>query len=336
MSSSDAELIVLLNTISFQINRYFGIFICIFGVVGSILNILILSQKPFRTNPCTWLFLISSMASLVSVLLGVTPRVLSTWDADLTNTTDFLCKFRVFTVFASLTIGFWLIALATVDRWLSSDLDANRRQRSNLKNAQRGAVLIAILSILLQIQQLFCFDANMPNTPLKCYSKTTTCGIISDLCFALITILFPLLITFIFGFMIILNLRKAQRRTQPKAIMNDGQLASNPTANETGRRNQKKLDRHLIIMLFFQALSLLIFTIPVVISKLYSTTTRGIPKSALRNTIEGFVFSLSLLLLYFVSGMPFYIYTLSEGRIFQRAFLHLMETCIRKTLGRHN
>jgi hypothetical protein len=337
MSSSDAEVIALVNNISFQINRYFGIFTCVFGVIGNILNILILSQKPLRSNPCTWLFLNSSIASLISVLFGVIPRFLSTWDADLTNTNDFLCKFRVFTVFGSLTIGFWLIGLATIDRWLSSNVDANRRRMSTLKNAQRSAVLIVILSILLQIQQVFCFDANVPNTPLKCYSRTATCGMISDLCFALITILSPLLIIFIFGLMIILNLRKAQTRIQPMVMITGGQVAPNATVNSTERQNQqKKLDRHLLVMLFFQGLALIIFTIPIVMSKLYTAMTRGILKSAVQNTTEGFIFSLCLLFLYFASGMPFYIYTLTGGRIFQRALFNLMDIFIQKLMCRHN
>jgi hypothetical protein len=76
-----------------------------------------------------------------------------------------------------------VIGLATVDRWLSSSVDANRRRKSTLRNAQRGTIVIVILSIIIQTQQLDCFEANLTNTPLKCYTRTVLYGIISDLFF---------------------------------------------------------------------------------------------------------------------------------------------------------
>jgi hypothetical protein len=207
-SSSDASLIASLNNSSTQINRYFGIFIFLFGIVGNTLNTLVLSQRPLRSNPCTWLFLVSSIANSIGILAGVTSRFLSTWGADLTNTNQFLCKIRAFLLFDSITVAFWLIMLATVDRWLSSNIDVNRRQISTLKNAQRSTILIVVLSTAIEVQQLYCFEANLTNTPLKCYTRTVMCGIVSDMFFALMTIMFPLLFMIIFGLMTISNVRK--------------------------------------------------------------------------------------------------------------------------------
>ncbi|UJR17597.1 hypothetical protein I4U23_004493 [Adineta vaga] len=336
-SSSDVNFIGFLNNVSFQINRYLGIFIFLFGAIGNIGNILVLSQKPLRSNPCTWLFLISSISSLMTVLAGVTPRFLSTWSADLTNTNQFLCKLRIFIVFDSITIAFWLIMLATVDRWLSSSINANRRRMSTLKNAQRGAILIVIVSSAIQIQQLFCFEANLTYTPIKCYSKTIICGIISDLCFALITILCPLILMFIFGLMIISNIRQARARLQPTLMTIDSQAASATTTVGGGNQNQeRKTDRHLLTMLFVQVLSLLIFTLPLAISKLYTTVTRETVKSALQNSTENFTFNLFLLFIFIASGMPFYLYTLSGGHVFRKALFALMEIFIRKLICRRD
>jgi hypothetical protein len=152
-SSTDANLIALLNNVSTQLNRYFAIFIFLFGVVGNITNTLVLMQRPLRSNPCAWLFLVSSIACLISILSGLIPRFLSTWNTDMTNTNQVLCKLRIFIFFDSLTIAFWLIMLATVDRWLSSSTDVTRRRRSTLKNAQRGLIVIVILSTIIEIQQ---------------------------------------------------------------------------------------------------------------------------------------------------------------------------------------
>ncbi|CAF2721562.1 unnamed protein product [Rotaria sp. Silwood2] len=171
-STSDASLIALLNNASTQINRSFGIFVFIFGVFGNTINICVLSQRPLRSNPCAWLFLASSIANGIGIVAGLTSRPLSTWSADLTNTNVFLCKLRAFLLFTAITIGSWLIMFATVDRWLSSSINVSRRQRSTLKNAQLATILIVIVSTILQAQHLYCYEANLTNSPVKCYTKS--------------------------------------------------------------------------------------------------------------------------------------------------------------------
>ena len=335
--TSDTNLIALLNNISTQLTRYFGIIIFIFGVIGNLFNILVLSQRPLRSNPCAWLFFVSSIAYLISILTGLFPRFLSTWNADLTSTNQVLCKLRIFIFFISITAAFWLIMLATVDRWLSSSTIANRRQKSSLKNAQRGMIIIIIVSTLIEIQQIFCYEANLTNTPLKCYSKTVMCGIVSDTFFALITILFPLLLMLIFGLMIISNVRQTQVRLQPMNTINNSYVGQNRTSCSNGPQNQqRKTDRQLLVMLFIQVLLMFVLTVPFALSKIYTTITRNTLKSPLQNTIENFIFNLFLLLLNIASGMPFYIYTLNGGSLFRKTLFDLMKTLGRKMMYRRN
>ncbi|CAF3336602.1 unnamed protein product, partial [Rotaria sp. Silwood2] len=133
---SNASRIALLNDVSTQLNRYFGIFIFFFGIVGNALNTCVLSQRPLRSNPCAWLFLVSSISNSIGILAGLTSRPLSTWSADLTATNQFLCKLRAFLLHVAINVGSWLIMLATIDRWLSSNINANLRRRSTMKHAQ--------------------------------------------------------------------------------------------------------------------------------------------------------------------------------------------------------
>ncbi|CAF4407931.1 unnamed protein product, partial [Rotaria magnacalcarata] len=89
-----------------------------------------------------------------------------------TNPTDYigvLCKLRAFLVFSTRTMAMWLMVLATTDRWLLSSINAHRRQHSSLKNAQLWTATIVILSVALYAQQLYCYDANLMDTPLRCY-----------------------------------------------------------------------------------------------------------------------------------------------------------------------
>src|SRR3984957_2826204 len=179
--SSNENLITLLNHISDQLNRYFTIVIFIFGIVGNLLNILILSQKSLRSNSCVLLFLASSIANLLSIISGLTTRLMSGWNVDPTNMFGSLCKIRAFLMFVSRTIALWLIVLAAIDRWFSSSIELHRRQMSSLKNSKKGIIIIIILSTLLYVQLIYCYDANITDAPLECYGKTPICRRITDL-----------------------------------------------------------------------------------------------------------------------------------------------------------
>ena len=133
LSSSDTDLITLLNNVSMQLNRYFAIFIFLFGTIGNIINVLVLSQRPLRSNPCAWLLLVSSIVYSISILTGLLPRFLSTWNADVSSTNQVLCKIRIFIFFNSYTVAFWLIVLATFDRWLSSSTNVNRPTKKHFE-----------------------------------------------------------------------------------------------------------------------------------------------------------------------------------------------------------
>ncbi|CAF4650898.1 unnamed protein product, partial [Rotaria sp. Silwood2] len=108
------------------------------------------------------------------------------------NYIGWVCKLRAFLVFTTRTIAPWLILLATVDRWLLSSINAHRRQKGTLKNAQQWIIIIVILSVLLYVQQLYCYEANLIDTPLQCYGKTVAYRYLTGLSFAIMTIIFPL------------------------------------------------------------------------------------------------------------------------------------------------
>jgi hypothetical protein len=114
-ASSDASEVTLFNDMTIQINRYFGIFIFFIGTIGNIFNMLVLSKKELRSNPCAWLFLMSSITSISTFISGLTTHILSGWQLDYSATNQFLCKLRGLIAFGSLNATFWLIAFATID-----------------------------------------------------------------------------------------------------------------------------------------------------------------------------------------------------------------------------
>ncbi|CAF0831487.1 unnamed protein product [Adineta steineri] len=330
----DDYLILSLNNISTQFNRYISILIFFFGVIGNIINIFVLSQKNFRTNSCGWLFLISSIVNLISLFFALITRIMNGWATDPTETIAWLCKFRAHIVFSSRTIALWLITFATIDRWFLSNINVHRRHLSTLKNAQRSAIFITIFSIILYAQMFYCYEANLMNTPLKCYGKTKVCRHLTDLSLTFITVLCPLFVMIIFGLLTISNIRQSHRRIQILKTENIDHSVnkSSGLSNENPQQKLKrKTDRSLLRMLFVQVIILTILTLPLSIQKLYSTiSSENI--SPVEDAIDMFVYNMAILLYCISNGMPFYIYTLCGGTIFRKALSDFIQTMKRKII----
>ena len=309
--SSDDNAVFLWNNATTQLNRYFSIFIFLFGIVGNILNIAVLSQRNLRTNPCAFLFLVSSIASLIAIFSGLFTRTTAGWAADLTTSITWLCQLRTFVVFASRNIAYGLLALASVDRWLSSCYDVHRRQMSSLRNAQKGLVIISLFSCLLYAQMFYCYEANLINAPLRCYGKTIACRLVTDLSYAFAANIIPLIIMLVFGSMTIVNVRQTQRR------IHHINVASVSVTNRSNQQRSKKIDHYLFLMLLCQVILFAVFTLPQNIQKFISLAQTNDVKSSLDKAIENFIFNFFLLFAYLANGMSFYIYTLSGGSVFR-------------------
>jgi len=308
-----------------DINLYFGLFIFIFGVVGNILNILILNQRTFRSNACIYLFRASSIANLISIFFGLTPRILSRWKLDFTATHDIPCKFRAFITFSSRTIALWLIMFATADRYFTSSNHIHLRKLSTLKNAQTNSIIITCLSILVYSQMLFCYQANLSSTPLKCYGKTDICCLITDLTYSCLAIMFPLIFMTVFGLLTISNLRQRRYCLQGRKYSHERHVNRKTLISlDQQRQRWKKLERYLQHMLCLQVISLIILTLPQVIHKLYFTLTYRWDKSTIEYELNRILYQFELLLPYLENALPFYIYTLAGGKIFRRAFQKLV------------
>jgi hypothetical protein len=309
LALSEKNFTLISNNISTHLNIYFGILIFIFGSVGNVLNILVLSQRFLRTNSCALLFLFSSLANLLAICTGLIPRILSSGSMDLTSTIGWICKCHTFILYVSRSVAIWLTMLATIDRWLLSNGNISYGQINSIKNVQKQMIIVILLSILLYSQTFYCYEANLLTAPQNCYGKNKTCQLIGDLFFILILILFPLLLMIVFSLMTIANLHQAQCRLYPICV----------TPENTKTQNRwKQTDHYLRTVLFVQILLLLLLNIPLVILKLYSTFI--FTRTALIDLLYTFTFLLNFL----TNGMSFYIYTLFGGSMFRKALIRLV------------
>ena len=318
---SELSQIALLDFVSQQLYHYVGIAIFVFGVVGNFLNCLVLSQRALRTNPCALFFLFSSFASLVSILIGFTTRLLASWNVDPTGSVLWLCKWVSFIVYASRTHSLWLIMLATVDRWLSSSSSVAYRRLSSLKIARRSILMCLLFSTALYAHMFYCYEANLTDTPLRCYGRTATCRLLSDVTYMLASILFPLVMMAVFGLMTVGNVRQMRRRVNQRAHSLQTRETS---ATNGGQQLLKSRDRHLLVMLFVQVILLILLFSPLVIQKLHASLTINASVSRLYIVSEQFAYNICVLLAFVAAAMPFYIYTLTGGKVFRKALADLL------------
>lgn len=325
-SASDLALIASLKSLLSQINFYFGLFIFIFGIAGNTLNILVLSQRALRSNPCVIIFLASSAAGSIAILSGLTSRVLSGVTVDLSATVNWICKFRGFILFTSRAATFWFIMLATVDRWLLSATDVRRRAMSSKKHSLRGIVAVILVSVLMHAQLFYCYEANLIGTPLKCFNRDVPCRLLNDLLFAIVAILVPLVMILFFGWLTLSNTRTTRNRVGPMTIAATRRISH----KSTKKARTRKTDQRLLTMLFGQVIFLAIFTLPLAIQKLYATLTTDADKSALQLTVEDFIYQVALICTYFATAMPFYVNTLTGGTVFRKGMSTLRDSILRR------
>lgn len=316
---ANSTLIYSINEISKQVNRYLALIIIIFGVIGNLFNCFVLNQRTLRSNPCAIYFLFSSIFNLISILFGLTTRILAGWQLDPTSHDDFLCQLRAFILFTSRTIGLWLIMLATIDRWLLSSPSIQRRQMSSVKNTHRGILVSCLFSILFYFHIFYCYRSRLTDTPLPCYGKSIQCRLMMDLIYALITILIPSILMIVFCLMIVSNVHHLHIRVQTMHTV------SFLVPIRPRDWKLKRTDYQLLRMLLFQVVLLIIFCIPQAIQKFYISLRPFRQEATIEDVVKRFLYNLELLMAFIASGMPFYLYTLSGGTIFRRASMNFVQ-----------
>jgi hypothetical protein len=198
---------------------------------------------------------------------------------------------------------------------------------STVKNAYRSMILVLSLSALVYVQLFYCYEANLINSPLKCYGRNELCRLVTAMVDAIVTATMPIVFMIIFGMMTISNVRQTQRRLQPLP-MSTLVTATNGTLTNQAQQQQrrsKKTDRHLLVMLLFQVIVLTLLSLPFIVAEIYSTLTATQYKTPLQTAIVNFVFNFALLLVYLCCGTPFYIYTLSGGSVFRSALWNIVK-----------
>lgn len=126
MSLSSIDILELLIL---EINRWLCLVIFIFGMLGSILNLIIFSGQTFSKQSCSLYFLCISLHNLAIYLIGLTTRIIDDgYKLNLIfNTTTIYCKLRNYLVYTLFSISSWRYVLATFDRFYATNQSTIRK-----------------------------------------------------------------------------------------------------------------------------------------------------------------------------------------------------------------
>ncbi|CAF2565245.1 unnamed protein product [Rotaria sp. Silwood2] len=249
--SLNTDLVSSLTYATMQINRHGATLMLLFGTVGNLLNICILTERSLHENPCSIYLSWSSMFSLAFIWSGFLTRVLQGYSVNWPNENQPMCKIRQYLLNVTWAMGTWCLVGANIDRFLCSHHSVTYRRLSARQTARRFLVGILIFFALLFIEVVYCFEASVPNVPVACYGRNIPCRLFNDWAALSFDIVLPSICLAIFGSLTIRNVRS--RVVYPAVNSNSTNSDRLPMRN-----NDRNLTRMLLVQVnitvFFQSL----------------------------------------------------------------------------------
>ncbi|CAF1438488.1 unnamed protein product [Adineta ricciae] len=296
-----------------QLTQYIFSSYLIFGMTGCSLNIILLSRRRFQTVSCCVYFIMSSIAMLIALPMGVGTYVYALRHDDPYTTNQAFCKLRTYALQSMTMIYRWCITAACVDRCMLISTNVRLRNFASVRIAQRVIVLIVIIWSTLPIQVLALIDL-----------RDDRCGVLYNLglslYFSFYTItagsILPVSIMIICAVLIFRNLEMRRQHRHQLAV------------NQYDRLDRKR-DRQAFIMLLFQAVVFLITQTPLMLLFFCNAAMIHVTnKSADQVAIERFTAFMADMILYLFPTISFYLYTMAS-RQFRREFIDLFRSAIR-------
>ncbi|CAF1451936.1 unnamed protein product [Adineta ricciae] len=243
---------------------YAGIILLVACVVGNGINILVFSRvRIYRTNPCTFYFLMGSIDNMFYVCFNLPIRILSdTYRIDTYRGSDVWCKIRHLLLVVPSLISVTFSCLAIIDQFLVTSKSAYLRSRSQIKWAHRISIIVIVFWSLHDIYGLVLYHilpttktCGSDNAGLAIYSPIYLLGIICGI---------PVGIMTLFGLLTYRNIR------------------------QTTRPAELRFDRQLIRMTSIHILLVAVSLVPYGGVKAYSLITAGMVKDSDRQMKESF------------------------------------------------
>ncbi|UJR25570.1 hypothetical protein I4U23_006915 [Adineta vaga] len=278
-----------LNYVTRELNRYIPLIFLFLGTIGNILNIMVFTRPSLRKNPCSLYFISGSIINFVSLYIGLLTPFLGLYNLDPTQYSPSLCKIRFYLRYSSITLSTWFILLACIDRYLSTSIHVHLRTWNSLRIAKRLILISTLIIFILPYTQVFyCYTVNQRNL---CIHQSTTCKLLNDIILLCLNSGIPPILMVIMSILTIRNVKRS-----------------------TNLANGQRRDIQLIRILLIQVLILVLFGIPVVLQKLYTSSTVFITKDSLTTAFDSLINQISIEISYISNSITFYVYSITSKK----------------------
>ncbi|UJR26952.1 hypothetical protein I4U23_008259 [Adineta vaga] len=297
-----------------NVARYGLSVLLVFGNIGNILTIIILTkttkQKP---NSCSLYLLSACISNWIVINTALISNIVGVDHVDPQHTSNIICKLRWAGTHALLMLSRSFMIAGCIDRWALCSQNAIIRSFSRPRIACYVIVILIIVWTLIPIHLAIYFS----NDTGRCVALAGNYAFFYAIYSLIVIGILPLFLMILFSFLAWHNLQTIRSRVAPT---NGGVIQTRQSIQI------HKRDRDLMKMLSGEVLVYCLTTIPYPINLIYSVSTSSIAssKSALRLAIESLIgYIITPLLNFMYCCVQFYVYAFASAR-FRKEILQLL------------
>jgi hypothetical protein len=279
----------------------------VFGVIGNLLNIIVLTRSILYNYASTHYFLALAFNNLfASSFILISNLFANGYHTDITTFSSFSCKIVRYLIELCTVLSSYFIILASIDRYYISSLNPNRRKLSNVKMARRMIIFTSIFFAILYLNTPILIDLeNNDNLECRIRPKNTYYQIYPIIQVFIFNVLAPCLMI-LFGIL---------------AIYNTKHIHVHPVHINNCRRTERQLG----FMLLIQVSTFILLNLPICIMYIMLSF---LPVTSITSEFL-FAMIIGILVQQFSFTTPFLLYIIS-GHIFRQQLIRF----INRRLGR--
>lgn len=227
-----------------------GFIILFSGIVGHIANIYAFAHlKIFRGNPSAFYIIAESIVDLLQITISYTSRIaIIGFEDDLTRNSLVWCKLRQFFLQTFTLISLYIVCLAAIDQYLSTNYYPFLRQMSTIKSAKILITLLVIIWIIHGIPFLIFYETD-PIDGCTIHNFVYS-DYVTFFFYLVLSGFLPIVISTFFSVLAYQNVRRLIRR----------QVAV----------RRRKLDQQLTAMIIVRVVFLVLMVLPYAIQRSYA------------------------------------------------------------------
>jgi hypothetical protein len=198
-----------------QYTFYSGCILFIFGIVGNAINILVFTQlKLFRNNRCALYLTVESIANFLSQFITISSSILiSIYGDDATGRSLIWCRFRYILGQSFALTTAYMICLAAIDQFFSTNYYFNLRSMCTLKLARCLTYTCVCIWIIHSL--VFGYFSNIQPLDGCVISNKIYLQYATFFFYPILGGLLPVVITSFFSWLAFQNVRRIVRRQLP-------------------------------------------------------------------------------------------------------------------------